>query len=113
MYTKEELLSMSLAQPLRSPRRRFSLTMRVQFLLVLAVVLPLFITAIGSELILRPTLLSQAESAMASDAQQHTQAIDSLFVARLEDLGLLGQFLAIESSSPATRRIENRPSMSW
>ncbi len=86
---------MSLAQPLPSPRRRFSLTMRVQFLLVLAVVLPLFITAIGSELILRPTLLSQAESAMASDAQQHTQAIDSLLVARLEDLGLLGQFLAI------------------
>jgi len=64
-------------------------------LLVLAVVLPLLITAIGSEVILRPTLLSQAEVAMGSDAQQHAQAIDALLVARLEDIGFLGQFLAI------------------
>ena len=86
---------MSLSKPLPSPRRRISLTVRVQLLLVLAVVLPLLITAIGSELILRPTLLSQAEVAMGSDAQQHAQAIDALLVARLEDIGFLGQFLAI------------------
>ncbi len=86
---------MSLSKPLPSPRRRISLTVRVQLLLVLAVVLPLLITAIGSEVILRPTLLSQAEVAMGSDAQQHAQAIDALLVARLEDIGFLGQFLAI------------------
>ena len=86
---------MSLSRPLPSPRRRISLTVRVQLLLVLAVVLPLVITAIGSELILRPTLLSQAEVAMGSDAQQHAQAINALLVARLEDIGFLGQFLAI------------------
>lgn len=86
---------MSLSRPSSSTRRRFSLTVRVQFLLVLAVVIPLLITAIGSELILRPTLLSQAEAAMGNDAQQHAQAIDALLVARLEDIGFLSQFLAI------------------
>ncbi|MFL5691158.1 MAG: hypothetical protein ACJ795_05070 [Ktedonobacteraceae bacterium] len=92
---------MSLFQPLppskhlEPARRSVPLTTRVQVLLVLAVVLPLLVTAIGSELILRPTLLSQAEVAMGSDAQQHAQTIDALLVARLEDLGFLGQFLAI------------------
>ena len=88
---------LSPSKPLQAARRRISLTMRVQVLLVLAVVLPLLITAIGSELILRPTLLSQAEVAMGSDAQQHAQTIDALLVARLEDLGFLGQFLAIRA----------------
>ena len=87
--------TISPSRPLQAPRRKISLTIRVQVLLVLAVVLPLLITAFSSELILRPTLLSQAESAMQSDAQQHAQTIDALLVARLEDLGFLGQFLAI------------------
>ncbi len=78
-----------------SPRRS-SLTIRVSVLLVLAVVIPLLITAIGSELILRPTLLSQATSEMGSDAQSHSQAIDSLLIASVQNVGLIGRFLAIQ-----------------
>ena len=99
---------MSLSKPLPSPRRRISLTVRVQLLLVLAVVLPLLITAIGSEVILRPTLLSQAEVAMGSDAQQHAQAIDALLVARLEDIGFLGQFLAIREFLSGQKTFEQQ-----
>ncbi len=65
-------------------------------LLVLAVVLPLLITAIGSELILRPTLVSQAATEMGDDAQAHIQAADSLLTARLQNLGSIGHFLAIQ-----------------
>ncbi len=80
----------------QSSRRRFSLTTRVSILLVLAVVLPLLITIIGSELLLRPTLLSQAEIEMGSDAHAHVQAIDSMLVARMQDISFLGQYLAIQ-----------------
>lgn len=76
--------------------RRFSLTVRISLLLVLAVVLPLIITVVGSVLILRPALLSQAEIQMQNDAQSHAQDIDSLLIARLEDIDALGQFLAIQ-----------------
>jgi hypothetical protein len=73
-----------------------SLTARFSALLVLAVVLPLLITVIGSEVILRPTLLSQASTEMGNDAQTHAQSIDALFIARLQDLGYLRQFFAIQ-----------------
>ena len=63
---------------MQSSRRRLSLTVKVSALLVLAVVLPLLITVIGSELILRPTLTTQAQTEMGNDAQAHVQAIDSL-----------------------------------
>ena len=76
--------------------RRFSLTARVSMLLVLAVVVPLIITVVGSLLILRPTLLSQAEVQMQNDAESHAQVIDSLLIARLEDIDALGQFFAIQ-----------------
>src|ERR1051326_2096273 len=78
------------------PVRGLSLTVRISALLMLAVVLPLLITVVGSELILRPTLLSQAATEMGNDAQTHTQSIDALFIARLQDLGYLRQFLAIQ-----------------
>jgi methyl-accepting chemotaxis protein len=87
---------MSTSQHAPSPRRRLSLTARFSALLVLAVVLPLLITVVGSELILRPTLLSQAATEMGNDAQVHAQAIDSLFIARLQNLGYLRQFFAIQ-----------------
>src|SRR5712692_9293918 len=80
----------------RSSRRRLSLAARFSVLLVLAVALPLLITVVGSELILRPTLLSQAETEMGNDAQTHAQSIDALFIARLQDLGYLRQFFAIQ-----------------
>lgn len=77
-------------------RSRVSLTMRVSLLLVLAAALPLLITVLGSELILRPTLLSQASTQMESNAQAHTQTIDAYMVARLQELEFLGQFFAIQ-----------------
>ncbi len=80
----------------RSSNKRLSLTARFSALLVLAVVLPLLITVVGSEVILRPTLLSQASTEMGNDAQAHAQAIDALFIARLQDLGYLRQFFAIQ-----------------
>ncbi len=77
-------------------RGRVSLTVRVSLLLVLAAVLPLLITVLGSEFILRPTLLSQASTQMESNAQAHVQTIDAYMVARLQELEFLGQFFAIQ-----------------
>jgi hypothetical protein len=79
-----------------SRRRGISLTIRVSVMLMLAVVIPLLITAVGSELLLRPTLLSQAGIEMSNDAQAHQEAIDSLFIARLQDLQTLRNFLAVQ-----------------
>jgi hypothetical protein len=77
-------------------RRRVSLTIRVSIILILAVVIPLLITVIGSELILRPTLLSQAANEMENDAQSHSQAIDALLIARVQSVVSVGRFLAIQ-----------------
>ncbi|HLI87963.1 MAG TPA: cache domain-containing protein [Ktedonobacteraceae bacterium] len=87
---------MSTRVSISSPRKGLSLTIRVSALLIAAVVLPLLITVVGSEAILRPTLIAQAATEMGNDAQSHEQAIDALFIARLEDLGYLGQFFAIQ-----------------
>lgn len=87
---------MSVANLVPPSRRRVSLTIRVSVILILAVVIPLLITVIGSELILRPTLLSQAASEMGNDAQSHSQTIDSLLIARVQSIGSVGHFLAIQ-----------------
>lgn len=87
---------MAIANLVVPPRRRLSLTIRVSVILILAVVIPLVITVIGSELILRPTLLSQAEGEMGNDAQSHSQAIDSLLIARVQNVASVGHFLAIQ-----------------
>lgn len=79
-------------------KRKISLTVRVSALLVLAVVVPLIITVLSSEFILRPTLLNQAANDMESDAQTHAQAVDSYLVARLQELGSVGQYMAIQKS---------------
>lgn len=79
----------------QTSRKGVSLTIRVSALLVLAVVIPLLITVVGSELILRPTLLSQAGGEMENDAQAHVQTIDSYLIARSQDIGFMGQFFAI------------------
>lgn len=79
-----------------SSRRRLSLALRVSALLVLAVVLPLLITVVVSELILRPTLLAQAEKEMGNDAQSHAQTIDALLIARMQDVSFLGQYFAVQ-----------------
>ncbi len=87
---------MSVANPVLPFRKRVSLTIRVSIILILAVVIPLLITVIGSELILRPTLLSQAANEMENDAQSHSQAVDSLLIARVQNIVSVGHFLAIQ-----------------
>jgi methyl-accepting chemotaxis protein len=84
------------AIPRPSAERRISLTLRVSVLLVFAVVIPLLITVVGSELILRPTLITQATTEMGNAAQSHQQTIDSLLIARQQDLGILDQFYAVQ-----------------
>jgi hypothetical protein len=86
----------STLEPLVRPRRKITLTVRISALLIAAVVLPLLITIIGSELILRPTLTSQATAEMQNDAQTHAGNIDSLLIARLQDLSALSQFYSIQ-----------------
>ena len=80
----------------RLSRRGFSLTIRISVLLIAAVILPLLITIISSEVVLRPTLTGQAITEMKNDAQSHEQAIDSLFIAREEDQEALAHFYAIQ-----------------
>ncbi len=87
---------MSISRSAPSSHRRLSLTVKVSVLLVLAVVIPLLITVTVSELILRPTLLAQAEKQMGNDAQMHAQTIDSLLIARMQDVSVLGQYFAIQ-----------------
>ncbi len=87
---------MSTIAPSFSSRKRLSLAVRVSVLLVLAVVIPLIITVVGSEVILRPTLISQATTEMGNDAQSHAQNIDSLLINRQQDLGYLDQYVAIQ-----------------
>src|SRR5450432_3653053 len=96
---------MSLPQKAFLRPQKISLTVRISAVLVLAVVLPLLITGIGSELILRPTLLSQASTEMGNDAQTHTQAIDSLLIAHLQDLQFLGKFLATQKFLTGDKKI--------
>lgn len=79
-----------------SSRANFSLTVRLSALLIAAVVLPLLITVITSEAILRPTLTSQAIAQMQSDAQSHVTATDAALIANEQDLNMLGQFYAIQ-----------------
>lgn len=77
-------------------RKGLSLTVRLSVLLIAAVVLPLVITVITSESILRPTLTSQATLQMESDAESRVTAIDSALIANEQDLSVLGQFYAIQ-----------------
>jgi hypothetical protein len=60
------------------------------------VVIPLIITVVGSELILRPTLLSQAGVEMSNDAQSHQATIDAMFISRLQELETLRNFFAVQ-----------------
>lgn len=78
-------------------RRRFSLSIRVSALLMIAAILPLAITVISSELQSRPTLISQANIAMASDAKTRVQLIDAYFTERLLDAETLTQVPSLQA----------------
>src|ERR1700730_6859494 len=75
---------------------RFSLSLRVSFLLMCAALLPLIITIVSSELLSRPQLIAQADASMASDARTHIQTIENYFSQPIIDVRSLSQnaFLA-------------------
>src|SRR5581483_464074 len=87
---------MSAHAPLITSTKGVTLTVRVSAILIVAVILPLVITVAGNALILRPTLTTQATTEMGNDARSHQQAIDALFIARLQNLEFISQFFAIQ-----------------
>jgi methyl-accepting chemotaxis protein len=74
-----------------SKARRFSLSVRVSLLLMLAALLPLIVTIISSELLSRPQLIKQANVSMEADAQTHIQAIENYFSQPIIDVRSLSQ----------------------
>ncbi len=83
-------------------RRRLSLSILVSIGLVLAAVLPLLLTVIFSELQSRPTLTTQANEAMESDAQSRVQLINTYFNERLLDAQTLSQVPPVHTFLAAT-----------
>jgi len=84
-----------MSNTLQPARRRVSLTVRFSIILILAVVIPLIITVLSSEFILSPALTRQAATEMETDAQKHSETIDSYVAARLQELSYVSQFKAI------------------
>ncbi len=83
-------------------RRRTSLSVRISIGLVFAAVLPLLITLVFSELQSRPTLITQANEAMTSDAQSRVQLINTYFNERLLDAQTLSQVPSVQTFLQAT-----------
>jgi C4-dicarboxylate-specific signal transduction histidine kinase len=78
-------------QTISSTKGRFSLSLRVSFLLMLAALLPLIITIVSSELLSRPQLIAQANASMASDAKTHIKTIENYFSQPIIDVRSLSQ----------------------
>lgn len=75
--------------PFSHRKLALSLSVRVSGLLVLAAIVPLLITVVVIELIVRPALITQASQEMQTDAVTHTGLIDSYLAERvLETEGL-------------------------
>lgn len=87
---------MASSKVLPPSRKGITLTAKFSILLVLAVVIPLIITVVGSELILRPTLTNQATTVMGNDAESHMQAIDADLVARVQGVDYISRYLGIQ-----------------
>ena len=86
----------------RRQRQRTSLSVRISIGLVFAAVLPLLITLVFSELQSRPTLTTQANEAMTSDAQSRVQLINTYFNERLLDAQTLSQVPSVQTFLQAT-----------
>ncbi len=78
-------------------RRRLKLSLRISALLMFAALFPLIITVASSELQSRPTLISQANIAMESDAKTRVQLIDAYFTERVLDAATLTQVPTVQS----------------
>src|SRR5215471_13000455 len=84
-------------QPTRRTRkRRLSLSSRFSLLLMAVAIIPLLITLIYSELLSRPALIAQANTAMQTDAQSRVQLIDTYLSERLLDAETLTQVPTVQ-----------------
>jgi hypothetical protein len=77
-------------------RRQLSLSIRVSLGLVLAAILPLLIMVVFSEIQSRPALITQANTAMASDAKTRVQLIDTYLNERQLDTETIAQVTSVQ-----------------
>ena len=84
----------------------FPLSMYIPLLLACAVIFPLLITIISSEVLSRPALITQSSAVMETNAQARIQLIDAYFVERLKDIQTVSQFIPVQQfllGSPASQ----------
>jgi C4-dicarboxylate-specific signal transduction histidine kinase len=87
-------------------KKKISLTTQFSVLLVLAAMLPLLITLLGSYFILRPTLLSQAGVEMENDAHTNARSLNSYLSARSQEVAFLAQSSAIQHYLAGSKDVE-------
>ncbi len=92
--------------PQEPHKRRLSLSFRVSLLLMAAAIVPLLITLAYSELSSRPSLISQANIAMQSDARTRVELIDSYLTERMLDAETLSQVPTVWSFLATPPRLE-------
>ena len=73
----------------------FPLSVYIPLLLACAVIFPLLITIISSEIASRPALIAQSSTGMETDAKTRIQLIDAYFVERLKDIQMVSQFMPV------------------
>src|SRR6266851_7278420 len=89
-------------------QKKISLTAQFSVLLVLAAMLPLLITLLGSYFILRPTLLSQAGVEMGNDAHTNVRSLNSYLSARSQEVAFLAQSSAIQQYLAGSKDFEHQ-----
>src|SRR5216684_1444288 len=80
----------------RTRKRRLSLSLRFSLLLMAVAIIPLLITLAYSELLARPALIAQANTAMQTDAQTRVQLIDTYLSERMLDAETLTQVPTVQ-----------------
>jgi hypothetical protein len=93
----QPLQPLQLSQPPhRTRKRRLSLSLRISLLLMAVAIIPLLITLAYSELLARPALIAQANTAMQTDAQTRVQLIDTYLSERMLDAETLTQVPTVQ-----------------
>jgi hypothetical protein len=82
------------------------LSLRISILLILAALLPLLVTVVGSELLSRPALVDPASLAMQTDAHLRVQLIDTYLNERMLDAKTLSMVPSLQEfmMTPPQRR---------
>lgn len=78
-------------------RRRFSLTVYISLLLTLTAIVPLLVTVISIETVLRPALVSQISTDMERVTQTHIQLIDTYLSERSNDVKTLSEAASVKT----------------